>query len=118
MGQKITDRIDEIEAEASAAVAAASTAAELEDLRVSWLGRKAELTSILRGIADLEPAERGPVGGSANKVRKALEAQIEQRNEELAAAELESSLTADRIDVTLPGSPVRAAGHLHPITRT
>jgi len=118
MGQKITDRIDQIEAEATAAVSAAGTAAELEDLRVTWLGRKAELTSILRGIADLDPAERGPVGGGANKVRKALEALIENRKVELSGLELESSLASDRIDVTLPGSPVRAAGHLHPITRT
>lgn len=112
------DRIEQIEAEGTAAVAAAGTAAELEELRVGYLGRKAELTTILRGIADLEPAERGPVGGAANKTRKALEALIEERTAALAAAELESSLAEDRIDVTLPGSPVRAAGHLHPITRT
>ena len=112
------ERIGQIEAEATAAVGAASTAAELEELRVNYLGRKAELTSILRGIADLEPGERGPVGGSANKARKALEALIETRTAELAATELEASLAGDRIDVTLPGSPVRAAGHLHPITRT
>jgi len=112
------DRIEQIEAEGSAAVAAAGTAAELEELRVAYLGRKAELTTILRGIADLDPAERGPVGGAANRTRKALEAQIDQRSAALAASELESSLAEDRIDVTLPGSPVRAAGHLHPITRT
>jgi phenylalanyl-tRNA synthetase alpha chain len=112
------DRIEQIEAEGTAAVAAAGTAAELEELRVGYLGRKAELTSILRGIADLDPAERGPVGGAANKTRKALEALIEERTAALAAIELESSLAEDRIDVTLPGSPVRAAGHLHPITRT
>lgn len=112
------DRIEQIEAEGTAAIAAAGTAAELEELRVGYLGRKAELTSILRGIADLDPAERGPVGGAANKTRKSLEAQIDERASALAAAELESSLSTDRIDVTLPGSPVRAAGHLHPITRT
>jgi len=112
------ERIGQIEAEASDAVAKATTAAELEELRVTCLGRKAELTSILRGIADLEPGERGPVGGAANKARKALESLIESKTTELAANELEVSLTGDRIDVTLPGSPVRAAGHLHPITRT
>ncbi|MGK2955916.1 MAG: phenylalanine--tRNA ligase subunit alpha [Solirubrobacterales bacterium] len=112
------DRLEQIEAEGTTAVEAAGSAAELEELRVRYLGRKAELTTILRGIADLEPAERGPVGGAANKVRKALEALIESRIEGLAASELEASLATDRIDVTLPGSPVRAVGHLHPITRT
>jgi phenylalanyl-tRNA synthetase alpha chain len=112
------ERLEQIEAEGTTAVEAAGSAAELEELRVRYLGRKAELTTILRGIADLEPAERGPVGGAANKVRKALEALIESRIEGLAASELEASLATDRIDVTLPGSPVRAVGHLHPITRT
>ncbi|MBK5233735.1 MAG: phenylalanine--tRNA ligase subunit alpha [Thermoleophilia bacterium] len=111
-------RLEQIEAEATDSVGAAGSSAELEDLRVKYLGRKAELTSILRGIADLEPAERGPVGGAANKVRKALEALIEERIASLAGAELEAGLAGDRIDVTLPGSPARAVGHLHPITRT
>ena len=114
----MVDRIEQIEAGGRQAVSAAASAAELEEVRVTWLGRKAELTAILRGIADLEPAERGPVGGAANRTRKALEAQIEERGAELAAAELETGLVEDRIDVTLPGSPARAVGHLHPITRT
>jgi phenylalanyl-tRNA synthetase alpha chain len=114
----VKDRIEQIEAEGSAAIAAAGGTAELEELRVAYLGRKAELTSILRGIADLEPSERGPVGGAANRTRKALESLIDERTRELEAAELEAELAGDRIDVTLPGSPVRAAGHLHPITRT
>ncbi len=114
----MTKRIEEIEAEARAELAAAGTAAELEEIRVRFLGRKAELTSILRGISDLEPDQRGPVGSAANRARKGLEETLEARLDEIAAAELESSLTADRIDVTLPGSPARAVGHLHPITRT
>ncbi len=118
MGQKATERIFEIEAEATVEVDAGENVAGLEELRVKWLGRKSELTGILRGIAGLEPAERGLVGGSANKVREKLEATLEARIAELSAAELETSLSTDSIDVTLPGSPVRAVGHLHPITRT
>lgn len=114
----MVDRIQQIEADGTKAVSAASSAAELEEVRVTWLGRKAELTSILRGIAELEPAERGPVGGAANRTRKALEALIEERGAALEAAELEAALVEHRIDVTLPGSPARAVGHLHPITRT
>jgi phenylalanyl-tRNA synthetase alpha chain len=114
----LTDRIEQIEAEGRAAVEAAGTVAELEEARVRFLGRKAELNSILKGIGELDPAERGPVGGAANRARKSLEALISEKTEALESAELEQALAADRIDVTLPGSPARAVGHLHPITRT
>ncbi|HMT05131.1 MAG: phenylalanine--tRNA ligase subunit alpha [Solirubrobacterales bacterium] len=114
----MVERIKEIEAEAKAAVGAAGSASELEEVRVTYLGRKAELTGILRGIADLPPEQRGPVGGTGNKVRKALEEMIEVKADGLRSAELEKSLSGDRIDVTLPGSPSRAIGHIHPITRT
>ena len=114
----MVERIEEIEVEAVAEVAAADSSSALEEVRVKYVGRKAELTSILRGIADLDPSERGPVGGAANRTRKVIEALLEERLAELEAAELEAGLIEDRIDVTLPGSPARAVGHLHPITRT
>ena len=84
------DRIEEIRAEAAAAIEAAGGTAELEELRVRHLGRKAELTSILRGIADLPQEERGPVGSGANRARQELEALLEARAAELDAAELET----------------------------
>ena len=64
------DRIEEIRAEAAAAIEAAPGTAELEELRVRYLGRKAELTTILRGIAELPAEERGRVGSGANQARK------------------------------------------------
>ncbi len=100
-----TERIDNLRAEAAAAIAAAGDTDELEELRVRYLGRKSELTSILRGISDLDPAERGPVGAGANAARQALEAELETRATELEAAEMESSLAAGAIDVTMPGAP-------------
>jgi phenylalanyl-tRNA synthetase alpha chain len=112
------ERVEEIRRDAAAAIEAASGTAELEELRVHHLGRKAELTTILRGIADLPAEERGKVGQAANRARQELEAQLEKRAAELDAAELESKLTEDRIDITLPGSPARPAGHIHLITRT
>jgi phenylalanyl-tRNA synthetase alpha chain len=112
------ERIEKIESEATAAIEAAGGTAELEELRVRYLGRKAELTTILRGIAELPAEQRGEVGGGANRTRKALEAQLERRAAELDAAELEARLAEDRIDVTLPGTPAHPAGHLHLITRT
>jgi phenylalanyl-tRNA synthetase alpha chain len=112
------ERIGEIESEATAAIEAATGSAELEELRVRYLGRKAELTTILRGIAELPQQERGEVGGSANRAREGLEALLERRASALDAAELEQRLAGDQIDVTLPGAPPRPPGHLHLITRT
>jgi phenylalanyl-tRNA synthetase alpha chain len=112
------ERIEKIEAEGTAAVGAAAGTAELEELRVRYLGRKAELTTILRGIAELPAEERGAVGAAANGTRKALEGLLENRAAELDAAELDERLASDRIDVTLPGAPARPSGHLHLITRT
>jgi phenylalanyl-tRNA synthetase alpha chain len=112
------ERIEEIRVEATAAIGGAGSSAELEGLRVRYLGRKAELTSILRGIAELPPDERGQVGAAANRTRKELEALLEHSAEQLDARELESKLVADRIDVTLPGAPPRPIGHAHLISRT
>jgi phenylalanyl-tRNA synthetase alpha chain len=112
------ERIEEIRDEATAAIEAAGSSQELEQLRVSFLGRKAELTSILRGIAELPPEERGQVGGAANKARKELEALLEASVGRLDATELDARLLADRVDVTLPGAPPRPVGHVHLIART
>src|SRR3954447_16891526 len=112
------ERIEEIRGEAAAAIGAAGTSAELEELRVRYLGRKAELTGILRGIAELPSEERGQVGGAANRARKELEALLECSAERLDATELEARLVTDRLDVTLPGAPPRPVGHTHLIART
>src|SRR5215212_7582767 len=94
-------RLDELRSEAEAAIAQSSTAAELEDLRVRYLGRKSELTTILRSIATLPPEERGPTGKAANEARQTLEEVLDLRKEALEASELEKRLQTDRIDVTL-----------------
>jgi phenylalanyl-tRNA synthetase alpha chain len=112
------EQIEGIRVEATEAIVDASSSAALEELRVRYLGRKAELTQILRGIAQLAPEERGPVGGAANKARKELEALIARSGARLDAAELDTKLVADRVDVTMPGAPPRPVGHQHLITRT
>ena len=111
-------RLQEIRAEAEAAIAAAATAVDLEQLRIQYLGRKAELTLMLRSIKDLPPEQRGPVGKGGNEVKQVLEAQLEQRVAALDGAELDARLRSDAIDVTLPGDPPRRNGHLHLITET
>jgi phenylalanyl-tRNA synthetase alpha chain len=118
MSTATTDRIAELRAAGEAAVAAAGDTAELEDLRVRLLGRKAELPMLLRGVAELPAEERGAVGRAANEARRALEAQLEARHAELEAIELEQRLATDVVDVTLPGSPVTPLGHLHVLTTT
>jgi phenylalanyl-tRNA synthetase alpha chain len=112
------DRIRELQSEAEAAIAAAASSTQLEELRVRYLGRKAELPQMLRGVAALEPEQRGAVGKAANQARQALERLIESRTGELAAGELEQRLLADRIDVTLPGSPPQPIGRLHVLSAT
>ncbi|HEX4035216.1 MAG TPA: phenylalanine--tRNA ligase subunit alpha [Solirubrobacteraceae bacterium] len=111
------DRIAELAAEGQAALAAATDSAALEEVRIAYLGRRAELPQLLRTVAELPPAERSAVGSAANAARKALEAAIEERSAALAAAELDERLGSDRIDVTLPGAPPLAPGHLHLITQ-
>ncbi len=114
----MSDEIAQIRQEAEAAIAAAKTSPELEDLRVRFLGRKAQLPQLLRGVGELPPQERGRVGRKANEARQALEALIDRRASELDAAELDARLIADRVDVTLPGDPAQPVGRLHLITAT
>jgi phenylalanyl-tRNA synthetase alpha chain len=114
----MVDRIEALRAQAEAEIAAAASTAELEELRVHHLGRKAELPNLLRGVAELAPEERGRVGRAANEARQALEALVEARLGELGAGELDRRLVADRVDVTLPGDPPRPVGRLHLLTQT
>jgi phenylalanyl-tRNA synthetase alpha chain len=107
----------QLRTEAEASMNAAGSAAELEELRVRHLGRKSELTQALRAIGELPPEQRGPAGKQANEVRQALEALLERRMAELEASELDRRLVEDRVDVTLPGDPPVALGHLHLVTQ-
>jgi phenylalanyl-tRNA synthetase alpha chain len=112
------NRIDQLRNEAEQAIVSAGSSAELEELRVRYLGRRAELPQMLREVAKLEPEQRAAVGKAANETRQALERQIEQRGAELAGSELEQQLATDAVDVTLPGAPPQPLGRLHVITAT
>jgi phenylalanyl-tRNA synthetase alpha chain len=114
----MSDRIGEIRQEAEAAIAAAGSTGALEDIRIRYLGRKAELPNLLRSVAELPPQERAATGKAANQARQALEAAIERKAGELAAAELDERLLQDRVDVTLPAAPMPAVGRLHLMTKT
>jgi phenylalanyl-tRNA synthetase alpha chain len=114
----VIDRITTLRSEAEAAIAAAASSEWLEQLRVRYLGRKAELPRLLRSVAELPADQRGDVGRAANEARQALEAQIAARAAVLGDAELELRLAEDRVDVTLPGTPPQPVGRLHLITAT
>jgi phenylalanyl-tRNA synthetase alpha chain len=114
----MNERIQALLGAGREAVGAAESSAALEQVRIEYLGRKAELPNILRGVAELAPEERGAVGRAANEARKALEAEIDAKAAMLATAELEARLAADRIDVTLGADPLPAVGHLHLLTQT
>jgi phenylalanyl-tRNA synthetase alpha chain len=112
------DRITELRVGAEAAIAAATSSTELGELRVGYLGRKAELPQLLREVASLPAEQRGAVGKAANVARQALEAQIQARSAELAGAELDRQLRDDQVDVTLPGAPAQPIGRLHVLSET
>ncbi len=107
-------RVDALESEAARAFGAARDAAALEEARVRYLGRKSDLTQILRGLKDLPPSERASVGARANRAREALERSYEEAQARLAAAT--SPGRAPRRDVTLPGRCV-PHGHEHLISQ-
>ena len=116
-GAPVSERIGQIDDEAKAAIAAATTSDALEQVRVRYLGRKAELPNLLRGIAQLPPEQRAATGKAANQARQGLEAAIEAKGAALAADDL-AARKEDRIDVTLPPDPAPQIGRLHLITQT
>jgi phenylalanyl-tRNA synthetase alpha chain len=99
-----------LETEALSAIAGATTASELDEARVRYLGRKSELKQALRGVRDRES------GQALNAVREAIEQAVQERQSDLDRAKLDRRLTEETVDVTLPGErPQR--GQLHPITQ-
>jgi phenylalanyl-tRNA synthetase alpha chain len=99
-----------LQREALSAIAAASTAGELDELRIRYLGRSSELKLALREVRDRE------TGMALNAARQAIERAVASRQAELDRAELDRVLTEEVVDVTLPGEAL-PRGHLHPITQ-
>ena len=115
------DLVSELESLARAARDAIATAADaraLEELRVRYLGKKGELSGVLRGMGQLPAEERPRVGEAANRVRDEVEALLLRARDRLAAEALERELGGTPLDVTLPGRRLTRRGHRHPVTRT
>ena len=110
-------QIQELRVRADEAVRGATTLRDLDDVRVKFLGKKGELTTLLRGMSKLSAEERPIVGKLVNEARSQIEQLIAEKNSQLKSAELQARLATETIDVTLPGRRVHD-GHLHPLTLT
>ena len=110
-------QLDALAAGARDAIARAPDERGLEELRVRFLGKKGELSLVLRGMGALPAEERPRVGEVANRVRDQVEALLEARKRALASAALEAELSGPAIDVTLPGRHLAPLGGRHPVTQ-
>ena len=109
--------LDDLKAEATAAIESAGDSAALEKLRVEWLGKKGRVTDLLKSLGQLDADERPKVGAEINAVKQLLNEQISERKGTLQKAAIAAQLAAEALDVTLPGRR-EDLGALHPITRT
>lgn len=109
--------LDKLVNEAQQAVDAAADLAELDKVRVSFLGKKGSLTQQMQTLGKLPAEERREAGKVINLAKQAVQKAIESRHETLNAAELNARLVAEAVDVTLPGRGQQSGG-LHPVTRT
>ena len=107
-------QLESIRSAALSGISATQTGAELEALRVRYLGKKGELTAVLKLMGKLSPEERPVMGQMANEVRAALENAIEAQSSVLAAQAMAQRLADETLDVTIPGKQVEI-GHKHPM---
>jgi phenylalanyl-tRNA synthetase alpha chain len=111
------ENLEPLANEARAAIAAAEDGATLEQLRVDYLGKKGQLTALLKGLGKLSAEERPKAGALINVVKQELQGLISDRKSTLESAAVEVQLAAETIDVTLPGRG-QSTGGIHPVTRT
>ena len=108
------EHLEQLKTQALEALEKAASNEELESLRIRLLGKKGELTAILKQMGKLPAEERPIMGQAANNVRAAIEQRLEQCKEKLQVAALNAKLASEALDVTVPGKPVRM-GHRHPM---
>ena len=111
------DQISELQSRATQAIETSSTREELEAVRVQFLGKKGELTAILRGMGALSADERPRIGQLVNVARDAIETTLDARKRVLEVAAQNAALASENIDVTLP-APAIPFGKRHPLTQT
>ncbi len=108
------EQLAKIRSEALAAFESAKTSAELDALRIQYLGKKGELTAVLKQMGKLSAEERPAMGQLANDVRSALESALEETGKKMEEIALQEKLKAETIDVTIPGT-AQKIGHKHPM---
>ena len=108
-------QLEEIKSRAAAALANAKLPQEIDELRVRFLGKKGELTGILKQMGKLSPEERPVIGQLANEVRSWIETDIETRLTEIKASQMAARLESEKLDVTLPGKRPQF-GAKHPLS--
>ncbi|WP_458527071.1 phenylalanine--tRNA ligase subunit alpha [Onishia taeanensis] len=111
------DHLPNLVAEARGAIDAAQDIPALDEVRVRYLGKKGEITALLKGLGKLPAEERPAAGERINQAKRELGGELERRRALLEKAELDARLAAERLDVTLPGRG-QPGGGLHPVTRT
>lgn len=110
------DALINIQKRAKEEISTIATSKELDELRIKYLGKKGELTAILKGMGSLSQEERPIIGQVANEVREEIESLIKSSLESISKKELESKLDGDKIDVTMPPKTLET-GSLHPLTK-
>ncbi len=110
------DQLQAIKSDALLAVTNAKSPGEIEDIRVRILGKKGELTAVLKQMGSLSAEERSVIGALANEIREEVENAIANRSKALIKAEIDARLLSETIDVTLPGTNP-GIGKLHPLTK-
>lgn len=110
------EKLENLKKEAIENLNNAETTLKLEELRVKYLGKKGELTNILKSLSSLEPDQRRVVGSVANEIRNILEAIIEKRQDELELKEVEEKMSKEKIDVSMSKKDGIEYGTRHPIT--
>jgi len=116
-GNDLESKLAALKEEATQAIASVDTLEQLEQLRVSYLGKKGQLSQVLRGMGKLSPEERPVIGALANEVKETLQENLEQKRQELQAAQIQAQLEAETLDVTMPGIYL-PQGKIHPINST
>ncbi|SDN13284.1 phenylalanine--tRNA ligase subunit alpha [Vreelandella arcis] len=111
------DHLPALVSEARDAIQAAHNVAALDEVRVRYLGKKGEMTALLKGLGKLSAEERPAAGERINRAKQTLAAEIDAKRQQLESDALNVRLAAERIDVTLPGR-TQSDGGLHPVTRT
>ena len=110
------EQIEKIQNEALEKICAAKDLKELNDIRVKYLGKKGELTSVLRGMGSVSPEERPIIGALVNTCKDELEEKISEKEKELQELELQEKLEKEKIDITLPSQKIKR-GSKHPLNR-